>query len=491
MKPPRSPQPWQHFLNAISAFWDKLTIPPKHRMVGVASATMFMVIGLDQFLIPHTPLERSLILPYFAPEPVALQSLPPIPEDYVDPDGNPVGRLLTDKERYKISLILGESPDLKSTFVNGPEPPLMILHDTAGQLSREELENRPRYSDSPLGDGIAVYVPREGDAIVTRSAWFTPFRPTATAYEKGLDFMTEPQRNRSLRQVWQAANDRARQQAISAIVNQQVEKPKNLANRAALWFKTGSDRAFDAYLADHPHQVDGGKTTAIWAMGHLCSQVLGQPTQASQWAASPSTVKTLVQSCQAVHPLLQANRTRLAGSFNVELVQMEGSDCFVSSAEIAAFNAIADSAHQLPTTQVIPLQTADRPAYTDNQYEQLARLYLRAALEAGRYPQIVTHYWLDYDNGRKIGSHCDPRGLNLTELYRRIASYLGHSPEFLYGLKPAYGRSPEQGHNVWWSATVMGEEPPSSLAGEIPAETASRTEDYPRTESESVIMQQP
>jgi hypothetical protein len=42
-----------------------------------------------------------------------------------------------------------------------------------------------------LGDGITAYVPREGEAIITRPAFFTPDRPTATAYEKGFDVMDE------------------------------------------------------------------------------------------------------------------------------------------------------------------------------------------------------------------------------------------------------------------------------------------------------------
>jgi hypothetical protein len=184
----------------------------------------------------------------------------------VDEDGSPVGRLLTEREREKILLILGESPRRKSSFVPGPQPPLMILHDTAGQLSREELLNRRQYTRSPLGDGIAVYVPREGKPIITRPEFFTPYRPTATAYEKGLDFMSESDRNRELRQVWNAASPKARQKAIQQVIASLKERPPDLANRTALWFNAASDRAFDAYLADHPHQVDGGKTTAIWAI---------------------------------------------------------------------------------------------------------------------------------------------------------------------------------------------------------------------------------
>lgn len=457
---------FKHFLEQVRKSIDNLTIPPKRRVLGVACGTMFMAVGLDQFFADQTPLARSLFFPDFSGD----DNLPEVPshfEDTVDEDGSPVGRLLTEKEREKILLILGESPHRKSSFVPGPQPPLMILHDTAGQLSREELLNRRPYTHSPLGDGIAVYVPREGKPIITRPEFFTPYRPTATAYEKGLDFMSESDRNRELRQVWNAASPKARQKAVQQVIIRLKERPQDLANRTALWFNAASDSAFDAYLADHPHQVDGGKTTAIWAIAGLCSQVLSQEQQAKQWAASPQTVKPLIQACRRVNPLLQANRTRLASSVNVEIVQMEGSDCFVNDAEVNAFNAIADDANKLSSGRAIPLETPSRPAYTENQYESLARLYLKIALEAGRFPQIVTHYWLDQGNGQIIGTHCDPRGLKVTEVYQRIGRYLNHPEGMLYGLKPSYGRSPEKGHNVWWADRIMGDVAPPTETAQI------------------------
>jgi hypothetical protein len=363
---------------------------------------------------------------------------------------------LTIRERQKILALLGQPPDFVGGFVPGPENPLMILHDTAGELSREELENRPKYTETPLGDGIAAYVPREGPLIFTRTVLFTPYRPTAAAYEKALDFATETERDRILRQVWQGSNPSFRQEAIQTVVNRLDQPPKNLTNRAALWFKMGSNQAFMREYARNPRALDGGRTTAIWAIAELCQTVLSSPEQLVKAAASPASQPKLKQACERVNPQLQASQQRLASSMNVELVQKEGSDCFVSDAEVQAYNRIADDAHKIAKDRAVPLETYDRPAYTNSQYEGLVQLYLWGAIYAGRYPEIVTHYWLDQGNGKVIGTHCDPRGLDLSRLYREIALILGHPRETQYGASPQYGRSPAQGDNVWWSETIMG-----------------------------------
>jgi hypothetical protein len=457
-------QTLKRFFSQVCSTIDNLTIPPKRRILGVACGTMFMAVGLEQVFSDQTPFSQSVFLPDFSEK----ENLPADSihfEDTVDEDGSPVGRLLTEKERQKILWVLRESSNDITGFVPGPQLPVMILHDTAGQLSREELLNRRQYTRSPLGDGIAVYVPRVGEPIITRPEFFTPYRPTATAYEKGLDFMSEGDRNQVLRTVWNAASPKARQQAVQQVISSLKEHPKDLANRVALWFTAASDRAFDTYLAAHPHQIDGGKTTAIWAIAKLCSQVLSQEDQAEQWSASAQTLTALLNGCHRVNPLLQDSRTRLASSVNVEIVQMEGSDCFVNDADVNAYNAIAADAHKLQHNRAIPLETPFRLAYTDDQYESLAKLYLKIALAAGRFPQIVTHYWLDQGNGQIIGTHCDPRGLKVTEVYDRIGGYLDHPEETIYGLKPQYGLNPEKGDNIWWSDRIMGDAaPPTATA---------------------------
>ena len=473
LSPPRSeglpnrpaPNPWQRW-------WARRSKPSLVRLLAIAVITLVGVVGLDLLLTPLTPLSQPLLLPLVTlnstdsdlKKPLSAEEL----DALIDPNAPPVGRRLTIKERQKILALLGQPPDFPGGFVSGPENPLVILHDTAGELSREELENRPKYTETPLGDGIAAYVPREGPLIFTRTVLFTPYRPTATAYERGLDFATEDQRDQRLRQVWQATNSQARQQAIQTVVSRLNDPPKDLANRAALWFKMGSNRAFMREYARNPKALDGGKTTAIWAIADLCNTVLSSPAQLTTAAASPTSQAQLQQACQAVNPQLQAAQLRLASSMNIELVQKEGSDCFVSDAEVQAYNQIADDAHKIAKGRAVPLETYDRQAYTDSQYEALVQLYLWGAVYAGRFPEIATHYWLDQADGNAIGSHCDPRGLNLNRLYREIALVLGHSSDTQYGARPQYGRNPAQGDNVWWSDQIMGGSAPTAGMDRLP-----------------------
>ena len=82
----------------------------------------------------------------------------------VDKDKNPVGKLITVGERETIMELLGESPEKPYTLVVGATP-LVILHDTAGEISNETLHSQKQYSRGPLGDGITAYVPREGEAL--------------------------------------------------------------------------------------------------------------------------------------------------------------------------------------------------------------------------------------------------------------------------------------------------------------------------------------
>ena len=92
------------------------------------------------------------------------------------------------------------------------------------------------------------------------------------------------------------------------------------------------------------------------------------------------------------------------------------------------------------------------PPYAESQYLDVVQVYLRAALEAGRFPEIVTHYWID----RNIeDSHCDPRCFKLDHLYELIAAAMGHGPGSTYGIKPNYGTK-KGTHNVWWLDTVCG-----------------------------------
>jgi hypothetical protein len=91
----------------------------------------------------------------------------------------------------------------------------------------------------------------------------------------------------------------------------------------------------------------------------------------------------------------------------------------------------------------------DTPPYSDTQYKSVVGLYLRAALAAGRFPQITTHFVED----AFVQGHCDPRCFDLTRLYRDIAAAMGHAAGSMYGVTPSYGL--KWGSNtIWWSDKI-------------------------------------
>jgi hypothetical protein len=444
-------------LSTIRNFFNHQQKPSKGRVVGVACGTVFMVVGLDIFFLQQslfkhllTEEKKSELPPPF--DPFNVQSR-------VDHDKNPVGRLITVRERETIMQLLGESPQKPYTLVIG-EMPLVILHDTAGEISSETLHAQKQDSHGPLGDGITAYIPRDGEVIITRPTFFTPNRPTATAYEKGLDFLNESQRNRSLRTIWQTLDPKTRQTHLRNAIAELDPSFVKFTNRAALWLGASSERAFEAWQSRNHRSLDGAKTTAIWAIGNLCQKVLGDNQTAIALVPAPKYATQLRQTCQRVNPTLQANRTRVGAAVNVELIQQRGSDCFTADIEVRTYNSLY-GAIKIPANRAVPLMLYDGEAYTDDQYEALKTFYLKSVLAAGRFPQMVTHYWLDQGLGKAIGDHCDPRGLNLTKIYSRISDALGHPPGTIYGIKPQYGRNPQKGDNVWWSEAILGPLPRS------------------------------
>jgi hypothetical protein len=219
-----------------------------------------------------------------------------------------------------------------------------------------------------------------------------------------------------------------------------------------------SEQAFEAWQSRNHHSLDGAKTTAIWAIENLCKKVLDDEQRAIALVPSPKKAAQLRQTCQRVHPTLQANRTRVEAAVNVELIQQRGSDCFTADVEVRTYNGL-DGAVKIPANRAVSLMLYNGEAYTDSQYEALKNFYLKSVLAAGRFPQIVTHYWLDQGGSKAIGDHCDPRGLNLTKVYSLISDALGHPPGTIYGIKPQYGRNPQKGDNIWWSEKILGSMP--------------------------------
>lgn len=362
---------------------------------------------------------------------------------YQGPSNSKVGRPLSDEERQAIAQLLGE-PLLPTSTPTFEQTPKFILHDTSGELDDATIQTMQQQARGPMGNGIAAYVAREGQISIARP-FFASRRPTATVYEKAADIFPETVRNGEMRRVWQATEPSLRQAALQNAVAGLNLDETSLINRATIWLNAPSEKAFEALKARSSVNLDGGKTTGLWTIARICDRL----------ASSPQAVKTLKNSCQKLNPLLRETRKRVASSVHIELIQKRGSECYVTNAQVKAYNAKVPDHLKISANQVVPLQTWDRPAYTPEQYQQVARLYLHAALQAGQFPEITTHYWVDQGKFGKIGDHCDPRGFDLMGLYQEISFALGHPQETLYGIKAQYGLHPEKGDNVWWIESVF------------------------------------
>jgi hypothetical protein len=375
------------------------------------------------------------------------------------PSNSKVGRSLSDEERRAIAAILGET-NVNNRAIAFEQTPKLILHDTSGELSDATIEEKKQRAIGPLGNGINAYVTRAGKVILSR-AFFDPRRPTATVYEKSADILTESQRDVEVRRVWQTTAASVQQTALRNAVAGLNLNEASLMERATTWLNAPSDAAFKAIEARSSSSLDGGKTTGLWATAQICDRVVADKHNAVSLASSLSSSKTLMAACQKLNPLFQEKRKRIASSVHVEILQMRGSECYTTDAQVQNYNANVADGLYIEGDRLVPLQTWERPAYTDTQYEKVALIYLFAALQGDRYPEITTHFWVDQGKVGKIGTHCDPRGLNLTRLYQLISNALGHPPDTLYGIQPKYGLHPEQGDNVWWSEAILSELPPS------------------------------
>lgn len=466
-----------------SRLLNKVASLSRGKRLGVAFISFAIALGLHFLLLRLIPIAKTPTPPQTQRATSPASSPAPIPTPLASPANNQaltsplsqalltelnsepgslIGRSLSEMARLQIQQILQENPSLSSPPLPGSIP-LVIVHDTSGELSRDNLVERQKQYRGPYGNGIAVYILRSGEPIITRSQFFTRYRPTATAYEKGLDLLPEKERNLEARRVWKTINSATRSaslQTIAATLHQQYNiNSSALVKRASYWLNSASENAYQA-LAQRGVAIDGGKTTALWAIANVCEVALGDANAAKPLAQSLNTVPTLQSACQRLDPLLRANRDRVSASVNIELIQRQGSECFTTDSAVRYYNSFVQQDYlRIRSNQVVPLQTSERPAYTDQQYETLARLYLKTALLTGRFPAVVTHYALDQAQGQKIGDHCDPRGLNLMRLYRLISQALNHSPATLYGLRPQYGVNPDQGDNVWWSERVLGAMP--------------------------------
>jgi hypothetical protein len=322
---------------------------------------------------------------------------------------------LNDADRTLIGQILQAGPP------PGPAPAVVqgarfVLHDTAGSVGASWIAEKVAAGRGPLGEGAAAYVPRAGSAQIARQQFFERRRPAATQFERINDLMAKPEREAAYRAVWQASSTSAHTAALAAaLAGLRLTAPEVTAESAKA-------------RSELEGQTGDVHTTGSWAASEICAAVAAQGAAAV--AASPAEVASLTAGCATLAPVIAARRVRLGSTVNVEMVQAEGS-------------VTPGRGPALP-----------HPAYTASQYDAVARVYLEATLQAGRWPGITTHFAVD----RGSGDHVDPRCFDLGNLYRQIAALMHHGPATSYGAAAVYGTAPSC--NVWWDPTVCGAPPP-------------------------------
>jgi Domain of unknown function (DUF4157) len=319
-----------------------------------------------------------------------------------------VGRTLEATERQRIAQLTNAQPPASPLAL--PQGPHFVLHDTAAHVEAGGLKSLAAKARGPLGEeGTAAYIPEAGPAV-SAYGLYEGRRAASTQFERANDLMSKSKREAGYREIWRNAGAAARSSALDRALDGLQLSP--------------SERTSERTNAEHQLSASTGevRTTASWAADEICRQ-------SGAGGATAPTASPLTKACAAMAAVFQARRDRTASTVNVEIVQDEGSDCRA-------------------TGHVKALKP-----YTTNQYELVRDVYLKAALAAGRYPDITTHWIIDNQTG-----HCDPRCFDVHRLYSLIAAAMGHNPASEYGITPVYGTAPPA--NVWWQNTACGGPPP-------------------------------
>jgi hypothetical protein len=373
---------------------------------------------------------------------------------------NHAGRPLTEPERARIQgLIPAAAPPGGGKSI--PAGPRFVLHDTAARVTgRTESERQKKEQASlerhrsgargPLDEAAAAYVPAAGPAVVARPDFFDSRRPTASEYERRADLISQADREAAFQAVWGATKPAERTAALGSALsgleltpaaNEGAKQQQERADRerkmtpAEVKSEQGTaERELASPLPAHAKPTDKPHihTTGSWAVGAICDRLKTTPVK--QLADGPEAEKKLQDGCNKLAAYFTARDPRLGSEVNVEVIQEKGPPCDIS-----------------PKAKPADVPKLSKPAYTSDQYRSLVLLYLQAALEAGQFPEITTHFWVD----RVAGDHCDPRCFDLPHLYELIAAALGHAKGSTYGLQPQYGT--KQGtDNVWWHDIACG-----------------------------------
>ncbi len=338
---------------------------------------------------------------------------------------NHTGRSLTASERNKITAYL-RSRNISPAAANSPPDPRFILHDTSIILPPERLDRERQQGRGPLGLGVNAYLPADDSQVIARPNFYELRRPTTTEFEKANDIIAVSDRERLFRQVWQATTSNARRQGLDTA----------LANLGL----SSSEIAKEQQAAADKLAASSGRiyTTATWTIESICNSY----NRGDRSVAIPDREDSLSSACGTLSTYFNVRNSRVRSSVAVEILQVG-----VDSEQGNQNTCDPNNGN---------ISTLPNPAYSENQYDRTLTLYLRAALAAGKFPQITTHFALDTFAS---DAHCDPRCFNLTKLYQKSAAVLGHASGSTYGIKPSYGTQLGP-NNIWWDDRICHDAPP-------------------------------
>jgi hypothetical protein len=346
------------------------------------------------------------------------------------------GESLTDAEKARIAGLL-KLPVPASSPLASPQGAQFLLHDTAGILGPDTLQREVDLGRGPLGKGVSAYVPRAGDPVVARPNFFEAKRSTTTEFEKGSDILNFAGRAAGIKQVWESTKSAERDAAFARALAGTGLTAEEIAAE-----KGHAEAQIKAGLKAGGAHKDKGATSAAWTVEEICGRLSSGVAAAT--LAEPGRDKDLTAACTTLGPVLAAREQRVASTVTVEINQETGLKN-PAAADQNTCNPKSKNVKPLPN-----------PAYEDSQYQGIMMLYLRAALTAGAFPKITTHFAVDaFTQG-----HCDPRCFDLDRLYGMIAAAMGHQKGTHYGIDPSYGLA--WGKNaIWWDNTICGKGPPA------------------------------
>jgi hypothetical protein len=333
---------------------------------------------------------------------------------------NHSGRTLTSSERDRIAAHLRSKGMSIAPVADMRTDARFILHDTSVIMSSSVLERERQIGRGPLGLGVNAFFPRENSTVLTRPTFYEARRPTTTEFEKASDILPKPERERLLRAVWRSTNGNARRQALdNALVNLNLSSAEIAKEQreASAKLAAASGRIF---------------TTATWSVENICTRY----NSGDRSVVAAGGEASLRSACGTLTNYFNTRNSRVKASVATEIVQAgvrsergNQNTCDARNSNIATF---------------------PKPPYSENQYNSTLTVYLRAALSAGKFPQMTTHYALDAFDPE---AHCDPRCFNLNKLYASVASTMGHAKGSSYGITPSYGTRLGT-NNIWWNDRI-------------------------------------